>query len=96
MTERRDPLVHGEVTIDIRPFINDVSFDQQAMRAMGEPFDQACDVLGTIGVGATVREIMANRIIDVAQTGERDPSRLYRQALEALGIDETSAAQLAA
>jgi hypothetical protein len=82
--------------MDIRPFINDVSFDDQAMRAMGEAFDQACDVLGTIGVGATVRDIMAKRIIDVAQTGERDPSRLYRQALEALGIDETSAAQLAA
>ena len=81
--------------MNIRPFIKDVSFDEQALRAMGEAFDQACDVLGTIGVGATVREIMAKRIIDVAQTSERDPSCLYRQALKALGIDETSATQLA-
>jgi hypothetical protein len=82
--------------MNIRPFIIDVSFDDQAMRAMGEAFDQACDVLGTFGVGATVREIMAKQIIDVAQTGERDPFRLYRQALKALGIDEASATQLAA
>jgi hypothetical protein len=82
--------------MNIRPFINDVSFDDQAIRAMREAFDQACDVLGAFGGGATVREIMAKRIVDVAQTGERDPSRLYRQALKALGIDEMSARQLAA
>ena len=82
--------------MNIRPFIPDMSFDDQAMRAMGEAFDQARNVLGTFGVAATVREMMAKRIIDVAQTGERDPSRLYREALKALGIDEASATQLAA
>ena len=82
--------------MNMRPFINDVSFDDQAMRAMGEAYDRACDALGTFGVSETVREIMAKRIIEAAKMGERDPSRLYRHALNELGINETTARQLAA
>ena len=36
--------------MNIRPFIHDVSFDDQAMRAMGVAFDQACDVLKALGI----------------------------------------------
>ena len=43
-----------------------------------------------------MREIVAKRIIEVAKKGERNPARLYQQALDALGIDEQSATQLAA
>jgi hypothetical protein len=75
---------------------HDVSFDDEAMRAMGEAFDRVCDVLGDFGAGATVDEIIARRIVEAAQMGERDPSRLYLQTLNALGIDEKSAVQLAA
>jgi hypothetical protein len=32
----------------------------------------------------TVRESIANRIVEVAKTGERNPSHLYRQALRCL------------
>jgi hypothetical protein len=74
----------------------DVWFDDAAMRAIGTAFDQACGALGNFGTGVIVREIMAKRIVEVAKNGERDPGRLYRQALDALGIDEQSATQLAA
>lgn len=66
----------------------DVYFDDETMRAMSEAFDKTCDALGNFGEGVTVREIIAKRIIDVAKNGVRDTSRLYRQALGALGIDE--------
>ena len=75
---------------------HDVSFDDETMRAMGEAFDHACDALGNFGIGVTVREIIAARIVEVAKTGERNPYRLCQQALKALGIDEKSANQLAA
>ena len=75
---------------------HDVSFDDETMQAMSEAFDQVCDVLGNFGAGATVNEIIARRIVEAAQMGERDPSRLYLQTLNALGIDEKSAIQLAA
>jgi hypothetical protein len=80
--------------MNIRLFIHDVSFDDEAMRAMGEAYDQACVALGNFGIAVTVREIIAKRIIEVAKTGERDPSSLYRQALKTLDIDETLANQL--
>ncbi len=48
-------------------FIQDVSFDDVAMRAMGAAFDQACDVLGSSGTSVTAREIVARRIIEVAK-----------------------------
>ena len=82
--------------MNILPFIKDVWFDDGAMRVMGDAFDQACEALGNFGTGVIVREIMAKRIVEVAKTGERDPSRLYREALGSLGIDEQSATDLAA
>jgi hypothetical protein len=75
---------------------HDASFDDETMRTMGEVFDRACDALGNFGEGVTVREIIAKRIVEVAKTGERNPSHLYRQALKVLGIDEITANQLAA
>ena len=76
--------------------IQDVSFDDVAMRAMGAAFDQACDALGNFGDGVTVRETIAKRIIEVAKTGERNPSQLYRQALKMFGFDYTSANRMVA
>ena len=75
-------------------FIQDVSFDDVAMRAMGAAFDQACDALGSFGV--TEREIVAKRIIEVAKLGERDQSRLYRHAVDGLGIDRGLSNKMAA
>lgn len=75
---------------------HDASFDDETMRMMGEVFDRTCDALGNFSEGVTVREIIAKRIVEVAKTGERNPSHLYRQALKVLGIDEITANQLAA
>ena len=70
--------------------IKDVSFDDAATSAMGEAFDQTCKSLLIIGRTATVREIIATRIIDAATNGERYPVRLYEQALMIFGIEDMS------
>jgi hypothetical protein len=70
--------------------IVDIAFDDAATLAMGKAFDQACKSLRNFGSACTVREIIAKRIIDAAKNGERDPVRLYEQALKAFGIDDTS------
>ena len=54
---------------------------------MGEAFDQACKSLQNFG---SAPEIIANLIIAAAKDGERDPARLYEQALKAFGIDDMS------
>ena len=68
--------------------IQNVWFDDAATLAMGEAFDNACKSLRNFG--SAVPEIIANRIIEVAKNGERDPARLYEQALKVFGIDDMS------
>ena len=72
------------------------SFDSDATKAMGSAFDVACKALHKLGADEALQETIAKRIVDAAKKGERDPARLYEQALLAMGIDETAAKQLAA
>ena len=67
--------------------IKNVWFDDAATSAMGEAFDRACASLQHFG---SAPAIIADRIIAVAKNGERDPVRLYEQALIFFGIDDTS------
>jgi hypothetical protein len=64
-----------------------VWFDDGATSAMGEAFDRACKSLRDFG---SAPEIIANLIIAAAKDGERDAARLYKQALTAFGINDTS------
>jgi hypothetical protein len=68
--------------------IQNVWFDDAATLAMGEAFDRACKSLGNLG--SAVPEIIAYLIIKAAKTGERDPARLYEQALKTFGIEDMS------
>ena len=68
--------------------IQNVWFDDAATLAMGAAFDNACKSLQNFG--SAVPAIIADRIIAVAKNGERDPARLYEQALIFFGIDDTS------
>jgi hypothetical protein len=68
--------------------IQNVWFDDAATLAMGEAFDNACKSLQNFG--SAVPAIIADRIIAVAKNGERDPARLYEQALIIFGIVDLS------
>ena len=48
-------------------------FDDEAILAMAQAYDRACDALRTFGNASAVREIVAQQIIEVAAQGERDP-----------------------
>ena len=65
-----------------------VWFDDAATLAMGEAFDQACKSLRNFG--SAVSAIVADLIIAAAKNGERDPARLYDQALIIFGIVDLS------
>ncbi len=70
--------------------IRNVWFDDVATLAMGEAFDRACKSLRSFGSAITVRTIIAERIIEAAKNGERDPGRLFEQALVPFGIEDLS------
>ena len=68
--------------------IQNVWFDDAATSAMGEAFDNACKSLQNFG--SAVPAIIADLIIAGAKNGERDPARLYEQAIIIFAIEDTS------
>jgi len=70
--------------MSIVPFIKDRVFDPHAIAVMGEAFDAACKELHDTGQPEIVREVIAERIIELATTGELNPARLRKAALVGL------------
>jgi hypothetical protein len=52
---------------------------------MGAAFEKACQTLRNGGRLAT-KDVIAKRIVVLAQEGERDPDRLCARALAAIGM----------
>jgi hypothetical protein len=65
-------------------------FDDEAVRAMGAAFDQACRSLQHFAHFDRVSELVAKRIIEAAKNGERDPTRLHWQAVMGFSIDDVA------
>jgi hypothetical protein len=59
------------------------AFEPEAIAAMSEAYDAACNDLGEAGQSEAVRERLARRILAAARLGERDPARLRAAALAA-------------
>ena len=74
----------------ILPFIRKAGavFDDHVTQIMGEAFESACNELHDAGQPRIVYEVIAERIIDAANDGERDPVRLRNAGLAALGFDK--------
>ena len=68
------------------PFCYDASFDPETAHIMGRAFECACKALHDVGQPAMVKDVIAQRIIDIAKTAERDPNALCERALKALGL----------
>ncbi len=64
------------------------SFDVETTRVVDLAFDQACKRLHDRGQPEVVREVIANRIIALAKSGERDVGRLCASALASFGLEE--------
>jgi len=62
----------------------DNSFDPETIALLGSIYDEAIAELDERADLEIVREVIAKRIIHLAQKGERDPIRLRRVALAAL------------
>jgi hypothetical protein len=60
------------------------AFDPEMISVMSAAFQQACQELGLAETEDPLREIVARKIIECAQTGERDQARLCDCALKAI------------
>lgn len=82
----------------IRQVIGNQAFEPADVEAMERALEAACVVLRLSKREASLRQIVARKVIEVAATGERDPevlcqmvvSELERETLEDLG-DSSSA-----
>jgi hypothetical protein len=62
------------------------AFEPEAITMMTTAYEEALRVLGLTDRQDPITEIVATKIIEVAQQGERNPVVLRQRALEALGI----------
>jgi hypothetical protein len=74
-------LLGAEAAMPIRSFIQPGAFDPEEIAVISEAFEAACKELGNIGQPDVVREVIAQRIIQAARLGERNPDRLREAAL---------------
>jgi hypothetical protein len=59
-------------------FFRETSFDLETVQILCDAFDKACKSLHDAGQPPIVNEVMAKRIIALAEKGERDPDKLCR------------------
>jgi hypothetical protein len=70
----------------IRAYLGDHKFDGETIRLMGVAFEMAVGSLSaTPDHNDPIRSVLAQRIIALAQDGERDAERLCEGALRAVG-----------
>jgi len=62
------------------------AFGPDEIRRMTTPYEDALRVLGLVNRTDPITEIVAKKIIEIAQTGERDSFRIRTQAIASLGI----------
>jgi|tagenome__1003787_1003787.scaffolds.fasta_scaffold20724155_2 hypothetical protein len=60
------------------------SFDTETIAVITEAFETACRDLGLTDRRDPITEILALKIIEAAQTGERDPNVIRQQAMDNL------------
>ena len=71
----------------IRPFLNGKGFDQETVRILGVAFEQTCIALRIGDCNDDVRQVIANKIIEFAKTGEHNPDILCERALKGIRGD---------
>jgi hypothetical protein len=65
----------------ITPFLGGRKFDSGAIAAMGLAYEKVRAALGIVHRNDRLNEIIARKVIELAQAGETDPDRLSEQAL---------------
>ena len=75
---------HREVSVQFHRLLENSAFDPETIASMGRAFEDACRVLGLAASDDTLRELVAKKIIELAQQGERNAERLRERALDHL------------
>ena len=66
----------------IRPFLNGEPFDEETLRILGVASEQVAIALRIGDCDDDVKQAIANKIIELSKTGERNPDLLCEHALK--------------
>jgi hypothetical protein len=69
---------------DVIPFGNE-AFEPEIIAAMSDAYEKACVAIPEGNPGKLVRELVAKRIIALAQQGYRDREKMYADAMISFG-----------
>jgi hypothetical protein len=70
--------------VPITPYLRGQAFDPATIEAMEKAFVTTCEALGLGDRTSHMNEIVARKIIELAQRGLRDPTALYFAAMREL------------
>jgi hypothetical protein len=82
----RPALREGASFMAIYRLLQNAAFEPAAIQVMTAAYEDACRVLRLADRTDPLTELVAKKIIEIAQTGERDPIRLRQRALGDLGV----------
>jgi len=68
--------------MSITPYLNGERFEPEAKRVLGVAFEQVCIALRIGASDDDVKQAIANKVIELAKAGERNPDILCERALE--------------
>ena len=68
----------------IIPLLQGTAFGTEDTKVMSTAFKGALNALGLMDRADPLNELVAKKIIEIAKTGERNPSRLRDRALKSL------------
>jgi hypothetical protein len=72
------------MAVPLYQLLQNGAFDSDAVAAMSAAFEEACRVLGLAERSDPLCILVAQKILDCARTGERDPIRLRECAMKAI------------
>ncbi len=66
------------------------AFGPEQIKLMGDAYEKTLAALRLIDRSDPVTKLVARKIIEIAQTNERDPARISKLAIQELGIPDTT------
>jgi hypothetical protein len=68
--------------MSIAPYLNGERFEPEIKRVLGVAFEQVCIALRIGASDDDVKQAIANKVIELAKAGERNPDILCERVLE--------------
>ena len=74
----------------ITPFLRDQAFDSETVEIMAKAFVTTCEALGLTDRTDAMTKLVAQKIIELAQRGLKNPLALHVAAMQEFESDENS------